>query len=62
MIKAQSPERIKWEEAVMQAMEASGYCRSDAQSKVEATKGEALFDSLYETGVAPALAAQKLIE
>jgi len=62
MIKAQSPERIRWEDAVLQAMVASGFCRSDAQSIVETTKGEALLDSLYLSAIEPALAAQRLID
>lgn len=62
MIKAQSPERIRWEEAALLAMVASGFSRSDAQSTVETTKGEALLDSLYQSGIEPALAAQKLID
>lgn len=62
MIKAQSPERLQWEEAVLQAIVASGFCRSDAQSVVETSKGEVLLDSLYEANVEPSLAAQRFVD
>lgn len=62
MIKAQTPERIKWEEAVLENIVASGVCRSDAQSLVETGKGEALLDSSYLALVEPAVAAQKFID
>lgn len=62
MMKVQTPERIKWEESVLQNIVASGVCRSDAQSLVETAKGEALLDSSYLTLIEPAVAAQRFFD
>jgi hypothetical protein len=62
MISAQSPERIKWEAAVIRVIVASGICQSDAQAIVETDKVEVLLNALFDAGTEPALAAQRVID
>ena len=62
MIKALSPERVKFEEVVLRAIVAVGIDRSDAQSIIETSKGELLLNSLFEAGTPPELAAQRFTE
>jgi len=52
--------RIQWEEAVLLAIEHKGFCRSDAQSLVEAKP--ALLDALYDDLATPGEAAKRFVD